>query len=119
MRHPRAHLRRAQQSGQDPNEFIPHMLEHNPIPEMVSEVVRGKALAAIVESVTVKDSAGVVDLKNLRPDGTIGEPVAGSDDTDDDNAGDAGEVEPAVAEPVADEAGDKAGDEAGDEDRQA
>ena len=39
-------MRRAQQSGQNPDEFIKHMLEHNHIPEMVAEVVRGKALAA-------------------------------------------------------------------------
>ncbi|GAB3997322.1 trigger factor [Nocardioides marmoraquaticus] len=69
-------LRRAQQSGQNPDEFIKHMLEHNHIPEMVSEVVRGKALARIVESATVTDASGeVVDLKNLRPDGSIGEPA--------------------------------------------
>ncbi len=73
-----AHLmRRAQQSGQNPQEFISHMLEHNHIPEMVSEVVRGKALASIVEAATVTDASGQpVDLKNLQPDGSIGEPQA-------------------------------------------
>ena len=70
-------MRRAQQSGQDPNEFAKHMVEHNHIPEMVSEVVRGKALAIIVEGAQVVDDAGnPVELKNLRPDGTIGEPEA-------------------------------------------
>ena len=68
-------MRRAQQSGQNPQEFIQHMLEHNHIPEMVSEVVRGKALARIVESATVTDGSGNhVELKNLQPDGTIAEP---------------------------------------------
>lgn len=68
-------VRRAQQSGQEPNEFMKHMVEHNHIPEMVAEVVRGKALAKIVETATVTDRSGnVVDLKNLRPDGSIGEP---------------------------------------------
>jgi trigger factor len=73
-----AHLmRRAQQSGQNPDEFIKHMVEHNHIPEMVSEVVRGKALARIVEGATVTDESGnTVDLKNLRPDGSIGDPDA-------------------------------------------
>ncbi|HEY0643840.1 MAG TPA: trigger factor, partial [Nocardioides sp.] len=53
-----------------------HMFEHNHIPELVQEILRGKALATIVESATVKDASGnVVELKNLRPDGTIGEPV--------------------------------------------
>jgi trigger factor len=70
-------VRRAQQSGQDPQEFANHMFSHNHIPEMVQEILRGKALATIVESATVKDASGnVVDLKNLRPDGTIGEPEA-------------------------------------------
>ncbi|HET9420682.1 MAG TPA: trigger factor [Nocardioides sp.] len=70
-------VRRAQQSGQDPQEFANHMFSHNHIPEMVQEILRGKALAAIVESATVKDGSGnVVELKNLRPDGTIGEPEA-------------------------------------------
>src|SRR4051794_8565687 len=68
-------LRRAQQSGQNPQEFISHMVEHNHIPEMVTEVVRGKALATVVESATVTDASGNrVELKNLQPDGTIAEP---------------------------------------------
>jgi trigger factor len=70
-------VRRAQQSGQDPQEFANHMFEHNHVPELVQEILRGKALATIVESATVKDGSGnVVDLKNLRPDGTVGEPEA-------------------------------------------
>ena len=70
-------MRRAQQSGQNPQEFAKHMFEHNHIPEMVPEVVRGKALATIVEAATVTDESGnVVELKNLRPDGTIGDPEA-------------------------------------------
>lgn len=70
-------VRRAQQSGQDPQEFANHMFEHNHIPELVQEILRGKALAMIVEGAVVKDASGnVVDLANLRPDGTIGEPEA-------------------------------------------
>jgi trigger factor len=70
-------VRRAQQAGQDPQEFANHMFEHNHVPEMVQEILRGKALASIVETATVKDASGnVVELKNLRPDGTIGEPEA-------------------------------------------
>ena len=70
-------VRRAQQSGQDPQEFANHMFEHNHIPELVQEILRGKALAQIVESATVTDASGnAVELKNLRPDGTIGEPEA-------------------------------------------
>ncbi|GAA2115082.1 trigger factor [Nocardioides bigeumensis] len=70
-------IRRAQQSGQDPQSFANHMFEHNHIPELVAEIRRGKALAQIVESATVTDASGNrVELKNLLPDGTIGEPVA-------------------------------------------
>ncbi|MGZ4495144.1 MAG: trigger factor, partial [Nocardioides sp.] len=83
-------MRRAQQSGQNPQEFVQHMVEHNHIPEMVSEVVRGKALALIVEAATVVDESGNhVELKNLQPDGSIGEPAG------DAEAEDAGETEEA------------------------
>lgn len=69
-------FRRAQQSGENPDAFMKHMIEHNHIPEMVAEVVRGKALAQIVESATVTDASGnPVELKNLRPDGTVGDPA--------------------------------------------
>jgi trigger factor len=91
-------FRRAQQSGQNPDEFIKHMVEHNHIPEMVSEVVRGKALARIVEGATVTDQSGnVVDLAHLQPDGSIGDPAAeGAPEVED--AADAAPVEAAPAE---------------------
>jgi trigger factor len=90
-------VRRAQQSGEDPQAFINHMLEHNHIPEMVQEIRRGKALAQLVESATVTDASGnAVELKNLLPDGTIGEPA------DEAVASDASE-EPAAVETAADE----------------
>ena len=74
-------FRRAQQSGQNPDEFARHMIEHNHIPEMVSEVIRGKALATIVESAKVIDESGnPVELKNLQPDGSIAEPADESAD---------------------------------------
>jgi trigger factor len=76
-------VRRAQQSGQDPQEFANHMFEHNHVPEMIQEILRGKALATIVESAVVRDASGaVLDLKNLRPDGTIGEPEAAADESE-------------------------------------
>jgi trigger factor len=81
-------VRRAQQSGQDPQEFANHMFEHNHIPELVGEIRRGKALAQLVEGATVTDTSGnPVDLKNLRPDGTIGDPAeAATDDAATDEA---------------------------------
>jgi trigger factor len=86
-------VRRAQQSGQDPQEFANHMFEHNHIPELVGEIRRGKALAQLVEGATVTDTSGnPVDLKNLRPDGTIGDPAEAATD------------EAATDEPATDEA---------------
>ncbi len=80
-------FRRAQQSGQNPDEFARHMVEHNHIPEMVSEVVRGKALATVVENAKVTDESGNhVELKLLQPDGTIGEPVDESAEAGDEAA---------------------------------
>ena len=68
-------VRRAQQSGEDPQAFANHMFEHNHIPELVQEILRGKALAQLVEAATVTDESGnAVELKNLLPDGTIGTP---------------------------------------------
>ncbi len=76
-------VRRAQQSGQDPQSFANHMFEHNHIPEMVQEILRGKALAAVVESATVTDASGnTVELANLRPDGTIGEPESEAEEAE-------------------------------------
>ncbi len=70
-------LRRAQQSGQDPQAYIQHAMEHNHVPELMGEVVRGKALASLVESAKVTDKSGnVLDLANLQADGTYGEPGA-------------------------------------------
>ncbi|WP_293788038.1 trigger factor [uncultured Aeromicrobium sp.] len=67
-------MRRAQESGQDPNQFIQHIMEHNHVPEMVGEVMRGKALALLVEGATVKDKSGnVLDLASLRADGSVGD----------------------------------------------
>ena len=70
-------LRRAQQSGQSPDAYIRHAMEHNHVPEYVAEIRRGKALALVVESAVVTDSAGdAVELKTLLPDGTYGDPNA-------------------------------------------
>ena len=88
-------MRRAQQSGQNPQEYIQHALEHNHVPELVAEVVRGKALAKVVESATVTDASGaVVDLKNLRGDGTLADP---------DDVSEAADPAPETAEEASDE----------------
>ena len=90
-------VRRAQQSGQDPQEFANHMFEHNHIPELVQEILRGKALARIVETALVKDASGnLVELKNLQPDGTIGEPEAPADPATDEATEEPASEEPAT-----------------------
>ena len=79
------------------------MFEHNHIPDLVQEILRGKALATVVEAAVVKDASGnVVELKNLRPDGTIGEP--------EDEAAEADEATEDVADEAApsEETADKA-----------
>ena len=83
-------MRRAQQSGQDPQAYAQHAMEHNHLPELISEVVRGKALASIVESAVVTDASGnVVPLKGLQQDGTLADevPTGSDEDVDPDGAG--------------------------------
>lgn len=76
-------MRRAQQSGEDPNSYIQHIMEHNHVPEMVSEVLRGKALASLVEGAKVTDKSGnVIELSKLRADGTISDDEAESDEAE-------------------------------------
>jgi trigger factor len=77
-------MRRAQQSGEDPNSYIQHIMEHNHVPEMVSEVLRGKALASLVESAKVTDKSGnVIELSKLRADGTFADDEAADEDDSD------------------------------------
>ncbi|RLV55165.1 trigger factor [Aeromicrobium phragmitis] len=80
-------MRRAQESGQDPNQFIQHIMEHNHVPEMVGEVMRGKALASLVEGATVKDKSGnVLDLAGLRADGSVADAADAADAADEESA---------------------------------
>jgi len=76
-------IRSAQNSGQDPQQAFAHIQEHpHHLQEYAAEIVRGKALAKVVEAAAVKDSDGnAVELKNLLPDGTIGDPAAEAEET--------------------------------------
>lgn len=70
-------MMRAQQNNTSPEQEAQHMMEHNHTAEWMSEIRRSKALAELVASAEVKDTEGnVVDLKNLRPDGTLADPAA-------------------------------------------
>ncbi len=76
-------MQRAQQSGQDPNAYVQHIMEHNHVPEMVSEVLRGKALASLVEGVTVTDESGNdLRLAELRGDGSYADEAGDAEDPD-------------------------------------
>jgi len=84
-------VRRAQQAGTDPQEYAQHMMEHNHVPQLASEVVRGKALASIVEAATVTDKSGnVVTLKGLQADGTYADETTADDGTSRDGDTDGG-----------------------------
>jgi trigger factor len=94
-------IRKAQQEGSTPQQIAEHLQEHpHHIDEYMQEIRRGKALALIVESATVTDSAGNrVDLANIQGDGTLGtpNPVASDEgnESDQDSLADAEELQEA------------------------
>ncbi|MET7650790.1 MULTISPECIES: trigger factor [unclassified Streptomyces] len=62
-------MRRAASSGMSPDQFAQAVVEGGQVPLLVGEVARGKALATVVESATVKDTNGeVVDLDDDEED---------------------------------------------------
>lgn len=70
-------VRKAQQSGNTPEQEAQHMMEHNHIAEWMEEIRRGKALAAMVNEATVKDATGeVLELDPIQADGSITDAVA-------------------------------------------
>ena len=85
----------SQQYGMDPNAFAQQIDKDGQIPAMVAEVARRKALATVLEKVSVKDTAGnVVDLN---------EAVPGTEDDEDaadaEQAGQAGQASPSEEAP--------------------
>lgn len=97
-------IRKAQQQNSSPDEVAKHMVEHDHVNEYMTEIRRGKALALIVESASVSDESGkAVDLANLLPDGSLGDPNAVAGETvevtaDEVQGGDASELPVAEAE---------------------
>ncbi|MCD7439928.1 trigger factor [Streptomyces lincolnensis] len=64
-------MRRAASSGMSPDQFAQAVVEGGQVPMLVGEVARGKALAAVVEKATVKDTNGeVIDLDDEEDDET-------------------------------------------------
>lgn len=73
----------AQQYGMNPNEFAQQIDQDNQVPAMVTEVGRRKALAGVLEEVTVNDTDGnVVDLSDLEEDVPEGGEDEGLEDDD-------------------------------------
>ncbi|MEP6666894.1 MAG: trigger factor [Nocardioidaceae bacterium] len=76
-------VRTASRYGIGPDQFAQQVVQAGQIPVLVSEVVRGKALALVLEAANVLDASGrPVDLESLRED-AIAETVevtGGSDD---------------------------------------
>ncbi len=62
-------VRRAQRSGLSPEQFASQLVENNEVPQLMGDVRRAKALAAVLEAATVTDASGRrVDLEALRED---------------------------------------------------
>jgi trigger factor len=69
-------IRRAQSAGMAPDAFAQQVVQAGQVPAMVSEVVRGKALALIVGAATVRDSAGN-EVDTSEAQAAAGEPAGG------------------------------------------
>ncbi len=96
-------IRKAQQEGSTPQQVADHLQEHpHHIDEYMQEIRRGKALALIVESATVTDTAGnKLDLASLQGDGTPAVPGESPDAAETDAAEtDAGETDATEADVV-------------------
>ncbi len=74
----------ASRYGMGPDQFAQQVVQAGQVPMLVAEVVRGKALATLLERAKVTDASGrPVDLEALREDAPVdGEVVAGEIDAD-------------------------------------
>ena len=76
-------VRRAQRAGVAPDEYAQTIVQSGQLQTLVAEIRRGKALATVMESASIKDVSGQdVDLEALRED-----PVPPADDTEHDEQG--------------------------------
>ncbi len=68
-------VRTAARYGMSPDQFVQQVVQAGQVPMLVSEVVRGKALALVLERAKVSDESGrEVDLEALREDAPADEP---------------------------------------------
>ncbi|WP_225636785.1 trigger factor [Streptomyces solaniscabiei] len=80
-------MRRAASSGMSPDQFAQAVVEQGQVPLLVGEVARGKALAAVVEKATVKDTNGeIVDLDDEEEETEAAEATAEPTESADDKA---------------------------------
>jgi trigger factor len=105
-------VRSASRYGMGPDQFAQQIVSAGQVPVLVSEVVRGKALALVLEKAVVTDESGrPVDLEALREDAReadaalLGEPVEESSD----------ETAATASDEPSDEPADEPSDEAADE----
>ena len=84
----------AQQYGMDPNQFAQAIDQQGQVPAMVAEVARRKALAAVLEKVTIVDTDGnTVDLNELNEAPVAEESADGAEAADEAVAADEAEAE--------------------------
>jgi trigger factor len=91
-------VRRAQRIGASPEQYAQQLVSGNTLPVLMAEVVRAKALAAVLDRARISDASGrPIDLRALdRPPAATGEPAAGELP----ERGDADEVAPAATDPA-------------------
>ncbi|GMA18692.1 hypothetical protein [Arsenicicoccus piscis] len=96
----------AQQYGMDPNQFAQLLDGQGQVPAMVAEVARRKALASVLEKVTIKDGNGdVVDLSELDAELEDG---SEDDDVDEVALDEVDDAQDAADEGASDESADDA-----------
>ena len=89
-------VRRAQRSGMSPEDFANQIVSSGQVPLLVSEVVRGKALALVLEAARVVDASGnEVNLAELREDATASAGAAASTVVEQGEEGEQGESQDA------------------------
>jgi len=92
-------MRRAMSVGLSPEQFAQEIVQSGQVGQLVSEVVRGKALARLVESAKIKDTSGnEVDLSDLIEGDAAGETIEVADETAEADEADEAKTEPAAAE---------------------
>jgi trigger factor len=80
-------VRRAQQSGMRADEFAQQVVNSGQLGSLMSEVLRGKALAFVLEHATITDASGrSVDLDSLTKEFEAPATDAAAADADDDDA---------------------------------